>query len=72
MREAPIKIGDTELNFAQVMTLRVGLSNFLMWLNDPASRDLGEIRAGYRARAHEVLQLMHDESNKARALKAEA
>lgn len=61
--EADVTINGTKLNFAQSMTLRVALNDFLMTLSDPEYAEaLGKIAEGYQARALEILRVMTPEA----------
>lgn len=66
--EPDITINGTALTFAQAMTLRVAIGQFLMGLQEPDA--LGDDEHGlvmtkaYKARAGEIMQLMHKHGDK--------
>lgn len=64
-KEATITIGNTRLNEAQSMAIRVAVSNMLMELKEPKYRQaLGEIAPLYEARLSEVQGTIHEDISK--------
>lgn len=58
-QEANVKVDDRLLENAHVMTLRVALNVFIRYLDSDESVPLGAIRDNYKARAMEILNLLH-------------
>lgn len=66
--EAEITIGGVPLIYSQAMTLRVGITGFMMWVTQADTRaTLGELADNYLARAREIEQLIHDSIKAQRA-----
>jgi len=54
--EKPVTMDGHELETGDVMTLRVALNHFMMWLDDPETeKSLGEIHEGYWVRTRRML-----------------
>jgi hypothetical protein len=65
-KEAFIRIGGVTLDYAQSMTVRVALNDFLFTLNDPNS-SLGKIGDGYRDRVKELITMIHENMEEQRS-----
>lgn len=62
--EPSITINGRELSMGQAMVVRVGMSAFLMLLEDPEHRaDFGPVGESYVARTREVLRMIHPRSD---------
>ena len=57
--EADVTINGVRLSFAEAMTLRVAVSSFRMFVNNPESRQaLGAIAGGYEGQLQRIESLM--------------
>lgn len=57
--EADIFIGDTKLNFAQAMTLRVAIGGMMISLRDPeVAEGMGDMGTLYMNRLKEIQELI--------------
>ncbi len=60
MVESDIVINGRTLSFAEAMTVRVAMSSFSMYVNEPeTAKALGPIAEGYQAHCASLLRLIH-------------